>query len=80
MSQGSPDSGPRMEVSVDHATRMVNIKMWRALDLAPTPIAFPFAVFKQVASEILSDEVDRERHGFRWTAPAGLKLVSDSAT
>lgn len=58
---GSPDSGPRLEVVCDHDTRMVNIKMWRALDLAPTPISFPFAMFKEVTSEILLHEARSER-------------------
>lgn len=69
MTGAAHDSGPRMEVAVDHDTRMVNIRMWRHLDLAPTPISFPFAVFKNVVAEILNDEVARERAGFRWTPP-----------
>jgi hypothetical protein len=76
---GSPDSGPRMEVTLDHDTRMVHINMWRQFDLAPTPIAFPFAVFKEACAEINREEAERERHGFRWTymPKPGPHLVND---
>jgi len=74
---GSPDSGPRLEVSMDYQARMVNIRMWRALDLSPTPISFPFAMFKEVAADIAGAEAQQERSGYRFTPPSGLSLVRD---